>query len=212
MFMGKHSRIDYKGTRQKEPMWSRDDPLAELGWSWESVVLGRISKPLRDLVGNRSPLFSSDTYVWPSHDSKKHAAIDAIMNATTSPDQYVRRIPLDPSIARFFPHLNRHENYPFSWDAPRTVNFNYVCITQAIPVRWIVNWFQEEFWADKRRDWQSRRFYEPPRLGPSWCLMLIRWDDAQAEMRVVTNLERDPNLGNVNAIATQMGLSSGEPR
>jgi hypothetical protein len=183
MFIGKDSRRE----EPWEPLFSPLSRTAELGFSWEESILGRICDPLFHTVDNCHALFSSRTYAWRDDNTVTAAEVHRVWEAFRrgSMGPKIRQIPLDPSLDWLPTHEWRGVAYTGNEHLKPGVNF--LCIIHAIPMSWIARWFQEG-------EWKKMRLYAKEKgigkktsevcheMGPCWGLIYEKRADGRQGM------------------------------
>jgi hypothetical protein len=175
MFIGKAS--------DGEPHWDKHEPKAELGYSWETNILGRVCNPLINMMLNSSPLMCVKTYTYDAWDQEQR---DRIIKILLCEDAYSRMIPvpLELHTSKGLPPLEWRGNQ-FSCGDLRAQNKNYLCVVYGVPMQWVANWFQEKEWERRKREWKTKGTYKPPELGKSFVLLYEGRVDGFAEMCIV---------------------------
>ncbi|KAF2872356.1 hypothetical protein BDV95DRAFT_569569 [Massariosphaeria phaeospora] len=156
-----------------EPLWDSKEKDAELGFSWEANVLGRVINP-----------------VWPGVGSfAKVVMLCAVRSAEYAHDRDRQRALKDVCLHQkglklvriydWFPHGTRVHPVEFRGDAwycgdGSPADVNHVSVIEAIPLKWIVDWFSEAEWSERRRVWRQRGTYTPPPLVKSFWLIYER--------------------------------------
>ncbi|KAF2278062.1 uncharacterized protein EI97DRAFT_282527 [Westerdykella ornata] len=146
MFIGKDNG-------HKEPLHNQFDRYAELGFSWEIGLTGRICNPLFHTLRDVHALFSVRTYTWLPHELEKVAEVQRATRYFRDPESSVRfrAIPIDASLDWVPTHEWRGVQY-FNAQQPECPT-NYMCIVVGIPMQWVAAWFLEEEWEENRRFW-----------------------------------------------------------
>ncbi|KAF2649871.1 hypothetical protein K491DRAFT_721300 [Lophiostoma macrostomum CBS 122681] len=201
-------RQEYMG---QEPHWNDYEPgRPELGFSWESVTLGRICNFLYH-PREYGPLLSTRTYMWPTQDVRKQQEIY---------QELYQGVPVE-QIGFFQAHTPVHPGWlpGHDWRGseylctdPEAAGMSYLCIVHAIPMKWIASWFSEDEWVARRNWWnQTGRdrpgtLFEPPPLGPTFALVYERDMWGQARLGVLTKTFADPYLAQLETHTTGMGF------
>ncbi|KAF2790255.1 hypothetical protein K505DRAFT_220209, partial [Melanomma pulvis-pyrius CBS 109.77] len=187
-----------------EPLWSRHEKKAELGYSWETMTFGRISNPIGGDVKNCQVLlsFREEKY---SGERDRQRALRTVLGRDGSKMNFTR-------VSHFqgqFNWVTNPEVRGYNWFGSSSSDHdqNTVAVVHAIPMRWIVQWFSEAAWNIKRAAWRDDRTYSPPSLGQTF-LLLYQEQDGIASLHIPDNprIDADPYLQTVRSQAEYMHL------
>ncbi|KAF2256182.1 hypothetical protein BU26DRAFT_412062 [Trematosphaeria pertusa] len=171
-----HAYDFWLGESNKEPYFNRGDKKAELGYAWELQTFGRIINPLWNQIQGCTLLLSilTEEYIYRED---RQAALKKVADRThiSSRSQF-RRLELDQAA---WDRLDPRDIRGGEWfcESSSQSGMSYVCAVHAIPMAWIINWWQEDHWEKMRRDYRHRGTYEPPRLGKTFMLFYQRNSD-----------------------------------
>jgi len=162
----------------KEPLWDQWEKKAELGWSWERNVVGLVVEPLEDArTGNYRILFATQLEECRDLEHRDRVVARLIGPRTISPTK-----------------LNKDSKYR-KWPLLQPDTFRgselfldkacdwYIAAIHAIPMAWIVSWFEEATWARRKRGWVTQNRYNPPQLPDSFVVLYERRQDHARLMR-----------------------------
>ncbi|KAF2127139.1 hypothetical protein P153DRAFT_295461 [Dothidotthia symphoricarpi CBS 119687] len=177
-----------------EPFCSRYDKNAELGFSWETSVIGRITNPMNNLIHDGiKQLFSIKVEEYTTSSERERAF--RILNIYTGAPY----APINPTAhgQRAWPLLGpgqfRGKEFFFANDGREDVKF--VARIQAIPLEWVVNWFQEAEWSNRRRLWERESCHTTPPIGESFTIMYERYGSgAQVQRQLNLNIAADAHI------------------
>ncbi|KAL6703001.1 hypothetical protein ACN47E_010277 [Coniothyrium glycines] len=153
---------------EDEPLWDIREQQAELGFSWETNVLGRVMNPLTSSA--RGP-------------SSFRALCAVTIRSFCTPGEHVDYLQeLKSSHRTAFTTLDRHgrsREYPLLHTGDvrggRLLSSNdttrNIAVIQHIPCQWLVNWFQDAWWFRMKTAWSRERAYFPPPLGEAFMLI-----------------------------------------
>lgn len=154
-----------------EPLWTIDENNPELGFSWETHVIGRVIDLLCSEVmakGRFKHLMSTQTERLRSPEDV-HQKQNAMHQENDTPFTLLYGnydVPLlKPS------EFRGNVRYVVK-DAEADLNF-IACI-RAIPVAWVMHWFQTEEWARKRKEWSAAWDHFIPPLSKTFMITYVR--------------------------------------
>jgi hypothetical protein len=168
-----------------EPLWSKDEKEAELGWSWEANVMGY---GLQTLNGRRHPSGSVFPYMYQmkimaynSSDERVHAYSqlggsnrnDAPFTKADARGRIAAPPVLDASEIRYSEHFLDNG----------TTTRRFVAAMQVIPMKWVTAWFDENEWRYRAQYWQQQRKYVRPTLGNPFVILYERNGNRTSTLR-----------------------------
>ncbi|KAF2709394.1 hypothetical protein K504DRAFT_490902 [Pleomassaria siparia CBS 279.74] len=185
----------------KEPLWSQHEKIAELGYSWETVTLGRITYPMYGRANNVVLTSYQEEHL--SDQKERDRAIIRIIGGKGS-EMLFERVEKIPKRSQ---QANGWRGTGWFSRGDNKAKKSTVAILHAIPMWWVAHWFREEEWEKKRRTWRESKTYEPPSLGSTLILVCQRNEDGKAMLHRVTNgSAADPYLDKLKVQATKMHL------
>jgi hypothetical protein len=167
-----------RDTAGREPLWNRNCHMNEMGFCWEAVVLGRVCEPLGEVLRRCHALTCMKTYLWLPHETVKaeraQLALKVMLEGRGGTK--IHQIPCDMDVRAF---LSSHQWRGTSYYGKHVPGMNFLCVVHAVPMKWIADWFREEEWTARRREWErnlrekGEGNFKPrvPPLGPSWTLV-----------------------------------------
>jgi hypothetical protein len=153
-----------------EPLYTKGDAIAELGFSWEQVTLGRVMNPLHNETHSCSLLTSINfqTYARPQDRERAIGRVTedrAVSWKLVRPrgefrDRWEHLLePQDTRGGRYFAGTSQ---------APGKMIAG--CL-QAIPTKWIMSWFRKASWEKRARQWELTRSYVPTKMPMTFMIL-----------------------------------------
>ncbi|ORY05565.1 hypothetical protein BCR34DRAFT_519477, partial [Clohesyomyces aquaticus] len=179
--VGRDGKWVYDKKKNEEPMWSAYDERGnELGYAWEAVTVGKIVDPLEaDTVGVPC-LIASETHAWRTsskidEEFRKEARRKRLEKLVDTRGVRFTRIPGGKygDERSWKPATWLRANQWFCEDGV-AADHNVISVVHVIPMRWIISWFMEDEWEEKRRRFRCTGKYEPKRLGPTFVIVYER--------------------------------------
>jgi hypothetical protein len=171
-----HGPQDHYG----EPLWSMVEKHAELGFSWESHVLGRVLNPYR-YIGDANFRFRFLTSIqleeYSTEDDRQRLIGQFRGNSTA---KFTKRDVNGEH--RQWPRVNVHEFRGAKWYLSEGAT-SFIAAIHAIPTRWIVNWFQQDVWTQWQTVWTKSQQYTPPPLDHAFMLFYSQDDNWNQVLR-----------------------------
>jgi hypothetical protein len=150
-----------------EPLWDLNEKRAELGYSWESHIFGRVMDPLR--INDEDFRFRYLTSIrveeYATRDIREKFAAGFTLGSTavlTERDVNGKH--------RKWPRVDLHEVRGARLSLSEGATAVIACI-HAIPMRWIVNWFQQDVWEQWQINWAKYKRHMPPQLDDAFMVL-----------------------------------------
>jgi hypothetical protein len=169
-------------SEQREPLWGNWERNAELGFSWERHVIGRVINP----VGNRngggfSTLFDFELQLHETR-QQRHDAAKALFGLSNGRLTCLDSCGKPPSnVPILNPSDLRGSELFLSGPCKQ-----YTAAIRAIPMEFIVSWFQESEWIQWNQRWLSLNYYIPPSLVGA-CVIIYERNGDQAQVLRLLN-------------------------
>jgi hypothetical protein len=165
----------------KEPLWGNWERHAELGYSWERHVIGRVINPVsyRE-TGGFSTLFDTELRLHETRQQRHDAAkvlfgfSDSRLTCLDARGKRPCKVPM------FDPSDFRGNELFLSRPCKQ-----YTAAIRAIPMAFIVSWFQESEWNRWKQWWLSYNYYVPPPLVGAFMIMYERDADQAQILRLL---------------------------
>lgn len=175
----------------EEPFCSHFDKNAELGFSWETSVVGRITNPLNHTIAHGvGQLFSIKIEEYKNSSEREHAL--KLLHGRTGALYTM----VNPTSHRFrsWPILDpdqfRGERFLFTNNVRKGIKF--IARIQAIPLVWVVNWFQEAAWVGRQQIWTRKKRHITPPIGQSFTIVYENYGTgAQVQRQLNLNFPAD---------------------
>jgi hypothetical protein len=140
-----HAYEFYVSSERDEPRWSKNEKVAELGWSWEHNVIGyglhtfknRAARGLRNFFLYQCRLLAYNTPMERQSAFQQLAGShrnDLSCTSANASGRIVAPPALDPSTI--------HRSTFFLENVSSVHNF--VAAAQVFPMKWVVSWFREQ--------------------------------------------------------------------
>jgi hypothetical protein len=154
-----------------EPLWNQEERKAELGYSWERLVLGRVICPLRIKKAQNDGirmLFSTRLMPYGTKQEKYkelRRGLDIENLRMTTKDAH--------GVKRSWPILKPRQFRGSEFCLNDTCD-TFIAGIQCIPMWWIHQWFMEDFWVKQIKEWNQKREYVAPRLEDAFTIIYER--------------------------------------
>jgi hypothetical protein len=168
------------GPEYGEPLWNMLEKHAELGFSWESHVLGRVVNPLR-YTGDPDSRFRFLTSIQLEEYSTEDERQKLIGRFKENSNAKFTKRDVNgehPQRSR----VNVHEFRGAKWSLSEGAT-SVIAAIHAIPTRWIVNWFQQDVWTQWQTVWTKSQQYTPPPLDHAFMLFYSQNDNWNQVLR-----------------------------
>ncbi|KAF2018108.1 hypothetical protein BU24DRAFT_421111 [Aaosphaeria arxii CBS 175.79] len=201
MFIGRGGSPPGTG---EEPRWHKEELRAELGYSWETITMGRIVEPVLGVYGmlkRPCALVSLRTEAWAAGQPEPRA-VRALIDTVS-----MRMKKVENWRGVFFgrPVDGGRGTEWFVGTSMSSKHKNCVSVIHAIPLRWIAQWFSECEWRNRREVWRAHRLihgcniaegrpYDPPGLGPTFMMVHLRLANKEPQLWVSSIVQDDPNI------------------
>jgi hypothetical protein len=129
------------GPERWEPLCDSLEKRAELGFSWESHVLGWVVSPFR-YIRDANYRFRFLTPIQLKEYSSEDARQKLIASFKGHSDAVFTKRDVNGKHRRW-PRVNIHEFRGAKWSLSESAT-SLIAAIHAIPTRWIVNWFQQD--------------------------------------------------------------------
>ncbi|KAH8730265.1 hypothetical protein GQ44DRAFT_674191 [Phaeosphaeriaceae sp. PMI808] len=167
-----------------EPLWDITERKGQLGYSWERHILGYVISPVRTRTGVRfDKLYDTQLGTYTNR-VDRIALIQKSRgesNAALTFRDTFGRVPTWPLLE---PTGNRDSELFMERGCEK-----FVAVIRAIPMPWIVAWFQEDEWVNRRHMCSGRGYHVPPPLRDAFMIFY-------ENNRVIGRVKRplNPNL------------------
>jgi hypothetical protein len=211
-----HAFHFYLRNDEAEPRWAKHEAMAELGYSLESVIFGKIISPFVPWPSAswNQPLVSVhmrdvDLSSRSDHDADRHEFLRTHLDDHEWASMDFIRVSVEHLKDGMFDRQpwrgQGWENY-----TPKILSKNRdMTIMHGIPMHWISAWFSKDHWVDMRQNFWigGSKIYRPPSLGPTFLSVYER-DILRGKARLFygTKKKEDPFLESVIKATTDMHL------
>lgn len=154
-----------------EPRWSRAEKQSELGYSWETAVLGLVPDPVKGTTEDwsRFPRLCALSLEEYGPESSREHLLKKFKGHTNA--QFTTRDAAGRP--REGPLLDPREFRGANWSLRRG-SPAIVAMIHAVPLKWIFDWFQRDFWVRRKMEWARRGAYKAPRLDNAFMIIYER--------------------------------------
>jgi hypothetical protein len=157
-----------------EPCWSISEKDSELGWSWEHMVMGYGLQPLSVPGGGYQNLFLLQFKVLEYRSMSERDRVMTQLTGSNRTDGMFTKVNASGRTA-VPPVIDANEFRYSEWylGDDRRVH-SYMAAAQVIPMNWVVSWFSEATWRERRAHWRQQNAYVRPSLGKAFTLLYER--------------------------------------
>ncbi|KAF1849791.1 uncharacterized protein K460DRAFT_271163 [Cucurbitaria berberidis CBS 394.84] len=166
-----HAYEFWLGGRGGEPLWSKSDKHAELGFSWEKSVIGRVLNPTNSATDDKGRFRTLCSVQLEEYgtEAERNKLLDEFEGRTSA--QFTSR-----DVAgrhRNWPLLDPREFRGAKWYlSPNATAI--VASIHAIPSQWVCDWFQKDVLLRRKMEWAQRQAYKPPPLEDAFMIIYER--------------------------------------